>query len=142
MRNRTIGNFRGALAHASAVTLLQLTLFTMFAIGLPGSARSQSTPEELAAAGLRVQAVRYNVNASGDGMVWFRLANKSGANWHVASIRCEIYDRGGALIFEQTFQTSLMVDARTTMRETEGFVVNKFPREFKSGCFIEKAVRR
>ena len=139
MGNRTIGNCRAAHWRACAVNLLQIS---WFAIGLPGAASAQTTPEELVAAGLRVQAVRYNVNASGDGMVWFRLANKSGVDWHVASIRCEIYDRGGALIFEQTFQTSLLVDARTTMRETEGFVVNKFPRDFKSGCFIERATRR
>jgi copper(I)-binding protein len=142
MRNRTIGNFRGARSRACAAGLRQILLFFFVIVGLPGAAPAQSTPEELAAAGLRVQAVRYNVNASGDGMVWFRLTNKSGANWHVASIRCEIYDRGGALIFEQTFRTSLMVDANTTMRETEGFVVNKFPRDFKSGCFIDKATRR
>ncbi len=139
MRNRTIGNRRGAQRRAWAVGLGRI----LFAVaGLPGAGLAQTTPEELVAAGLRVQAVRYNVNASGDGMVWFRLANKSGANWHVASIRCEIYDRAGALIFEQTFRTSLTIDARAATRETEGFVVSKFPRDFKSGCFIEKATRR
>jgi hypothetical protein len=138
MGNRAIGNGRGRLWRASAFGLQ-----TLFAIaGFPPAVPAQTTPEELAAAGLKVQAVRYNVNASGDGMVWFRLANSSGARWHVTGIRCEIYDRGGKLVFEQTFRTSLMVDPNTTMRETEGFVVNKFPRDFKSGCFIDQAVRR
>jgi hypothetical protein len=133
-----IGTLRATRAWA-----LALLLGLAFAVAGPtGVVPAQTTPEELVAAGLRVQAVRYNLNASGDGMVWFRLANKSGANWHVASIRCEIYDHGGALIFEQTFRTSLIVDAQATTRETEGFVVNKFPRDFKSGCFVETATRR
>lgn len=138
MGDRTIGMGRAGAACARGMAL---ALGATVAL-LPAVAAAQMSPEALVAAGLRVQAVRYNVNATGDGMIWFQLANRSGASWHVTGIRCEIYDRGGSLIFEQSFPLSLEIDAPTTMRETDGFVVNKFPRDFKSGCFIEKATRR